>query len=215
MKMNERGGLNVLLIPLILSVVFFFGALGFGIWAFMSRADYKNNSDQKAAAAVQVAVQKANTDKDNEFLQREKEPLRDYQGPDTLGNIQFKYPKTWSGYYKSSDKELSLVMHPKLVNGTDKGNYALRVEVVSNSYDKTVKALETNIKSGKLTSDPFRLDKVPSVVGIKVSGELSNSKKGSMVVLPLRDKTVRISTESEEFTGDFEGIILKNFSFSP
>ena len=61
---NEWGSMNTLLIPLILAVVFFFGALGFGVWAYMERSDYKLNSDQKAAAAVKVAEDKLSTKKD-------------------------------------------------------------------------------------------------------------------------------------------------------
>ena len=52
---DQRGALNGLLIPLILVVVLFLGAAGFGFWAFSSREDYKNNSDAKVAVAVTAA----------------------------------------------------------------------------------------------------------------------------------------------------------------
>lgn len=53
--LTQRGAVNVLLLPLILVVLFFLGAVGFGYWAFAEREDYKNNSDQKVAIAVAAA----------------------------------------------------------------------------------------------------------------------------------------------------------------
>ena len=47
--LDQRGAINALLIPLILVIVFFLGAAGFGYWAFSERQDYKNNSDAKVA----------------------------------------------------------------------------------------------------------------------------------------------------------------------
>lgn len=215
MKLNERGQINGLLIPLILSMLFFFGAVGFGIWAYMGMQDYKTNVDPKIAAAVKVATDKTKTEKDNEFLQREKEPLRDYQGSIALGSITFKYPKTWSGYFKESNTELTLLMHPKLVPGNDKSLYALKVEVLNRAYDRELGTLENGVKNGKMTADPFRLERLPEVLGTRFDGEIATEKKGSMVLLPLRDKTVKISVESEDFMEDFDNIILKNFTFSP
>lgn len=214
-SLGERGALNVLLIPLILSVVFFFGALGFGVWSYTERDRYKNDTDEIVKAEVEVAVDEAKTSKDNEFIEREKEPYRDYQGPDTLGRITFKYPKTWSGYTRDSNTELSVLMHPALVPGNDKSAYALKVEVENTAYDRVVASFEANVKNGKLTANPFRLETLPKVLGTRLDGELRNGKRGSVVLLPLRDKTVRITTESEDFVGDFNNIILKNFTFSP
>lgn len=213
--LGERGGLNVLMIPLILATILFFGALGFGVWAFMSRADYKDNSDKKSDVAVAVAVEKAKSAKDNEFIQKEKNPLREYVGSEALGSITFKYPKTWSGYSTEQGNESTLVMYPKIVPGDPKSAYALRVEIVNGSYDKILNTFDSNVKSGKLEASAFRLEKLQEVLGTRFDGEISTGKNGSMVVLPLRDKTLKISTEAEDFSEDFDNIILKNFSFSP
>jgi hypothetical protein len=215
MKLNERGEFNTLLIPLILATLFFFGALGFGVWAYMERQDYKENSDKKAQAAVTVAVDKAKSEKDNEFVQKEKYPLRDYSGPVALGSISFKYPKTWSGYFIEKATESTLIMHPKLVSGDEKSAYALKVEVVSGAYDKVLASMENNVKSGKLSASAFRLEKLQEVLGTRLDGEIASGKTGSMILLPLRDKTIKISTEAEDYQEDFDNIILKDFTFSP
>lgn len=215
LRQNQSGGLNVLLIPFILSVVMFFGALGFGVWAFMERGDYKDRSDQKSEAAVAVAVDKAKSEKDNEFVEKEKNPLRDYTGPVALGSISLKYPKTWSGYATDEANKSTLLMHPKIVPGDAKSAYALRVEVLPTSYDRVLASLENGVKSGKLSASPYRLEKLQEVLGTRFDGEIASGKSGSVVVLPLRDKTIKISTEAEDYLGDFDDIILPNFTFSP
>lgn len=205
----------MLLIPLIFATLFFFGALGFGAWAFMERQDYKDRSDKKSEAAVAVAVEKAKSEKDNEFIQKEKDPLRDYTGPVALGSVTLRYPKTWSGHFTEKQTESTLLMHPKIVPGDPKSAFALKVEVVTGQYDRVLTSLEANVKSGKISASAFRLEKLPEVLGTRFDGEISSGKKGSLVVLPLRDKTIKISTEAEDYLGDFDDIILKNFSFSP
>jgi hypothetical protein len=212
---NDSGAVNALLISLIFSVILLFSAVGFGAWAYSSQQDYKKNSDEKSAKAVAIAVKKTQTEKDNEFLEREKQPLRDYKGLAGLGSISFKYPKTWSATSKDSDSELSLIMHPLIVSTNDKSLYALRVEVINQSYDNLIKQQDANVKKGVVSARPYALPKLPNVVGIRFDGAVSKDKNGSVILLPMRDKTLRISTESQEFKPDFDKIILPEFSYSP
>lgn len=212
---NATGSMNVLLIPLILSVLFFFGALGFGVWAYIGMQDYKNNTDQKIEAAVAVANDKTSTQKDNEFLVREKEPLREYKSSSVLGDIVFNYPKTWSGYTQETDSTLKLLMNPGLVPGDAKSIYSLRVEVMPEAYSLALKKYENDVKTGKIKASAFRLEKLPKVLGTRLDGEISMGIRGSIILLPLRDKTLTISTESEEFVGDLNTIVLPSFSYSP
>ena len=212
---NEVGGLNILLIPLILTVLGFFGALGFGTWAYIERDDYKNNADEKIAAAVQVAEDRVSSEKDNEFVELEKNPFRNYEGPAVFGGITFKYPKTWSGYIEEDDNKMKLLLNPGLVTAGAKTKHALRVEVVGSSYDSELKDFDGKIKNGKVKAKAFRLEKLNDVLGARLDGEVGNGINGAMVLLPLRDKTIRISTESEEYVKDFNEIILPDFRFNP
>lgn len=215
MRLNQSGEVNALLIPLILSVTFFFGALGFGVWAYLGREDYKNNSDQKVEAAVAVAVEEAKSEKDNEFVEREKEPYRDYVGSDALGSVTFQYPKTWSGFFTEDNTKSMLIMYPALVPGNDKSLYALRVEVESTPYDKALKSYESDVKSGKLGASAMRLEKLPEVAGTRLDGEIQNGIQGSVIVMPIRDKTLKISVESSDFADEFDAIILPSLTFLP
>lgn len=215
MKKNENGAINTVLVSLILAILLLLVAVGFGSWAYMSRQDYKENSDKKSDKAVTLAIKETETKKDNEFLEKEKEPLRDYKGPAGLGSITYKYPKTWSATVKDSDSEMSLIMHPLVVPTNEKQVYALRVEVINQTYDKVVSQQDPNVKKGVVSATPYSLKSLPNVVGIRFDGQLTKEKNGSMIMLPIRDKTLRISTESQDFKGDLDKIILPSFSYSP
>jgi hypothetical protein len=95
-KRNQDGAVNGVVISLVLAVILLIGTLGFAGWAYMSRQDYKDNVDAKVSDAVVIAKQQESTAKDKQFVEKEKNPLRTYHGPDTYGGLTIAYPKTWS-----------------------------------------------------------------------------------------------------------------------
>ncbi|HSX46395.1 MAG TPA: hypothetical protein VLF87_00165 [Patescibacteria group bacterium] len=209
----------VLIISLTLVIILFFVAASIAIWAFMSRQDYKDNSDKKAAAAASIAVQQEDSSKEKEFLEREKQPYKTYSGPETYGSLSITYPKTWSAYVVQTDRSsipIDGYLHPNFVPGSQSGTaFALRIQVTSQSYDTEMKQFEGKVKTGTLKVSPVVLKNVPNVTGSRVEGEINIGQKDVMVLLPLRDKTIKISTESQDYVKDFDGVILPNFKFVP
>jgi hypothetical protein len=220
-RLSQRGAINVLLIPFILIILFFFGAAGFGVWAFMSRADYKNNSDQKAAAAAAKQDQATQASDATKYAEQEKKPFDTYIGPAAYGNITVNYPKTWSAYViengNSGGNPINGYFHPKFVPSvTDINNsFALRVQLVQNSYDSVLKQFQSQLTAGTVTIQPYSLPKVPSIIGVRVEGQIEAKKQGVMIILPLRNMTLQVYTESNDFKGDLDTNILPNFSFVP
>lgn len=218
--LNQRGALNVLAIPLIMLSILFLGAAGFGVWAFVSRAEYKDRSDQKAAAAAAVQKERTQAEDNARFAEESKKPYDTYIGPSAFGNITVNYPKTWSGYVvavQNASNPVNAYFQPKIVPSvTDpEYNFALRVELVQQSYDSVLGQYESNIKAGKAKIEPFKLAKVPSVVGSRIEGQITTRKQGTMIVLPLRNMTLKVWTESNDFKGDLDTHILPNLSFIP
>lgn len=207
------------IITIVVLVLLLLGTLGFAIWAYTGMMDYKANSDQKSAKAVAIAVQQESSRKDKEFVEKEKQPLKSYLGPDTYGGINLQYPKTWSGFVTQTDKGTTPIdgyFYPNVVPGTQSGtNFALRVQVSGQTYDQEMKAQEAKVKSGKVTAAPVVLPGVPGVNGTRFTGEINQGQKAVLIVLPLRDKTIKIWTETPEFLNDFDTIILPNFKFTP
>ncbi|MDL2342248.1 MAG: hypothetical protein QFB87_04185 [Patescibacteria group bacterium] len=219
-KHDQNGSLNSLLVPLIVVTLFFVGSASFAAWAFASRQDYKTNTDEKIASAVTLARQNESTLKDKQFAEVEKNPLRAYTGPQAYGSLVIKFPKTWSAYVDDTGNGSSVVdgyFHPGAVPSltSPSSTFALRVQVLSQSYTSVVTSFKGAEQLKKASVAPYALPLVPSVVGVRVDGAIKPNKTGSMIVLPLRDKTIEISTEGGEFGADFTNNILPNVSFSP
>jgi hypothetical protein len=219
-KHNQSGAVNGLVISLVLAVVLLVAALGFGGWAFSGRQDYKNNVDSKISTAVTAAKQQESTAKDLQFAEVVKNPLKSYTGPEAYGSLIVNYPKTWSAYVDDTGTGSSLVdgyFAPGSVPSATGQNsvFALRVQVLSQTYAQVLQSFSGQQQSGKLIVSAYALPKLPKTVGVKAVGQISSQTTVTMVVLPLRSNTLEIWTEGSQYLADFNNNILPNFSFSP
>lgn len=228
-KHNQDGAVSGVVISLVLTVLLLVGAIGFGIWAFGSRQDYKDNVDAKITQAVQVAKQQEDTAQAKVYAEKEKQPLRTYTGPDAYGSVQIQYPKTWSAYVDDSGKDSSKPVDgyfaPSVVPSisNDSSVFAVRVQVLGQPYADVLDQLSQDQQSSgdngsvPLKITPYALPKVPKTVGVKAVGTFSdkNNKLATMVVLPLRSQTLEIWTEGDRYQSDFNNYILPNATFVP
>ncbi len=211
----------MLLVPVIILALLFVGATVFGAWAFTSRSDYKNNSDTKAAIAVATAKQATQASDAKLFAEEAKKPLTTYVGPDAYGSVKVQYPKIWSAYVDTTNvsRPLDAYFHTDYVPSINsKSTYNLRVEVVARSYSAQMSQYGALVKSGKATAAPYAFPKVPSVTGTILTGTVfpdNITGSGTTILVPLRDKTLRVSMESPSYAPDFNTYILPNLSFSP
>ena len=218
MRVNQKGSVqsSAILVGL---VVLFLASSAFGVWAFMGRADYKNNSDRKSAAAVAAAKEEQKATDEAEFLEKEKQPYETFSGPSEFGSIKIVYPKTWELYVDvktaGSGTSVDGYAHPGYVPGVQSDTaFALRFQVIGADYASLLKQYESSTKNGTVTVAPFRAVLVDSVLGARIDGQITTKRTGSVVLLPLRDKTLKIWTESNTYTADFN-TVLENLSFSP
>ncbi len=223
-KHNQDGAVSGLGLSLGLTIFLLIIAIAFGGWAFVSRSDYKNNTDSKIADAVTIAKKQEGSAKDAQFLQDEKKPLRTFNGPEAYGSIKLDYPKTWSGYIDSKGNGSAVVdgyFYPNTVPAIGDPNsvFSLRMQVLQQPYSQALDQIKSYSSNKSIavppTITPYALPKVPATVGLKISGSLPNGKLGTMIVLPLRAQTIEIWAETNQFTPDFENIILPNLSFVP
>lgn len=208
----------VLISLLIIFILGFLGASGFGFWAFAQMNDYKNNVEEKVEAAVKIAKEEEGQVKEQEFLERSKSPYKKYSGPSTFGSVEVTYPKTWSATVAEtkSGTPVSGYFHPDFVPGFDSGTaFALRVEVIQQPYDRVMDGFASMVKKGTVRVSPYSAKRVPGVVGSRADGEILRGVNGSAVIFPLRDKTIKVSTLSRSFIKDFDNIILPNLLFVP
>jgi hypothetical protein len=220
-KHNQDGAVSAVTVSLILAVILLIAALGVAAWAITGRQDYKDHSDRKVAAAVAVAKQKESTAKDKQFAEDIKNPLKTYDGPEAYGSLKLSFPKTWSGYVSVAGSGGNALVDgffaPGVVpSATDQNSvFALRVQVVNTTYDQSLQSYASQQQAGKLTATAYALPKLPKIVGVKLTGQITEQKTVTMIVLPLRSQTLQIWTEGTQYLNDFNTYILPNFSFSP
>jgi hypothetical protein len=219
---NSSGG-NRLLIA-ILSVLLLL-AIGFGAWAFLQMQDYKNNSDKKATAAVAVAKKAQAAELQAQFEQQSKSPNKTFKGSATYGSVTFDYPKTWSAYVDSSNSSepINAYFHPNEVPGVQTNTaYALRVELLSTDYSQVAKQFDSEIEQGDVTAKAYVPPKLKGVSNVQpgtmFSGQINSqdsSQKGTILIIKVRDKTLQVSTESNDYLNDFNNTVLPSLSFAP
>jgi hypothetical protein len=215
---GERGELHLAVLALIFVSLLFVATAVFGVWAYSERQDYKDNVDAKIAEAVAVAKQETLAADQKKFDEAAKLPYKVFNGPDTYGAVSFEHPKTWSTYLDTSDSSnpVKAYVHPNVVPTVDDraNSFALRAEVVEDSYNSVAKRFDSLVKQGKVKVQPYKLAKLPDVAGLRVDGEIVTEKQGSMVFFPVRDKTLQVWTESKDFVKDYDAI-LQTLTFSP
>jgi hypothetical protein len=224
-KYNQTGSVLTLLLNIIL-IIALIGAVAYGWTLYQQNQDYKTKFDAKVKEEVTKAeaAQKAQLEQD--FTEREKSPNKTFKGPATYGSIQFNYPKTWSAYVDQSNGSTPIngYFFPDVVPSTTRNSqtptaFALRLELVDSDYDQIVKQFDSQITQGKLKAaayvPPKMKGKTDVQTGVRLNGEIEQNLSGSMVVIKVRDKTLKIYTESSKYLSDFNDIVLKNLTFSP
>ena len=204
----------------VLTLLFLLSSILAGIF-FMQMQDYKNNSDQKSAAAVETAKEQQKKELEMVFAEQSKEPTVTYTAPAALGGVTLSYPKTWSAYIdeKGTTQPLNAYFHPNFVPATtgsssEAFNYALRAQVLQQSYQTVADEYKDEIKAGKVTVTP--LTGLPAGgTGIRVDGEIASKKNGSLIIIPVRDKVLKFWTEGDQFKNDFNNFVLKNLKYNP
>jgi hypothetical protein len=197
------------------------GGAVFGFWAYGERQTYKNDTDAIVAREVETAKGEQVEEDALRFTEEAKNPLKPYTGPSSYGSISLLYPKTWSGYIDASgDGSAPFVafFHPDTVAALDgRGGpaVALKVEVLESEYSSVVKEREQKIESGELTAGAYAFPKRPNEVGIRFVGKITNEFVGTEILIPLRDKTIVVTTQTDQFLNDFNTYILPNFNFEP
>lgn len=209
----------------VLLCILLIAALGFGVWAFIGRQDYKTNSDQKAAAAVTSSKKQQAAELQAQFAEQSKSPNKSFQGSATYGSVSFSYPKTWSAYVDTSNSSepINAYFHPNQVPGINSNTaYALRVELVASDYAQIIQQFSNTVSQGTLSAKAYLPSRMSGVANVQPGtlfiGQINpndTTQQGKLLVIRVRDKTLQISTQSNDYSSDFNNIILTSLTFAP
>ncbi|HCM51787.1 TPA: hypothetical protein DIS56_01485, partial [Candidatus Saccharibacteria bacterium] len=196
-------------------------SLIFGGWAYSGRQDYKNNVDKKIAQAVETAKAAQKQESEKQFAEESKLPYKSYKGSQTYGSVSFNYPKTWSALVEESTSQpINAYFYPDILPSLEsKVALALRVELLTSDYASVASQFDSQIDDGSLKAIayiPPQMTKVANAQpGLKLDGQITSDFQGSMVIVKVRDKTLQISTQSNDFLKDFNDTVLSSLTFVP
>jgi hypothetical protein len=212
---HEQGAVSGSLIAIIGLIVLVLGCGGAAIWAYSNYNEQKTNVDGKISLAIATAKKEQGDVDEAKFAEREKEPNRQFVGPDDYGRVTFNYPKTWSVYEAKDvtqnggtyEAYLNPVSVPPI---SSVQQFALRVTIEQRDYDKVVSTYESFVKKGDLRTSAATSN---GNSGTRLDGNFSKDIRGAAVIYKIRDKTLTIRTDADTFKPDFENII-KTINFN-
>lgn len=217
------GGRKHSVIIVILAVLLI-GCLIFGGWAYSQMQSYKNDTNQKITQAL-AAAKTAQTKQIQDEL--DKTNTKQFVGSPTFGTVSFSYPKTWSAYVDttSQTEPINGYFYPNIVPGIQSGTaFALRVELLGTDYNQILQQFQSQIKTGAIKAQAYLPPKLKGVTnaqpGTLLTGPINNSsgkqtQNDSMLVIKVRDKTLEISTQSNDYLNDFNNVVLTSLTFAP
>jgi len=211
-KLNREGAVSLLIIPVVLLTVAVIVLCYIAVMYYGQMVEQRDKNEPIISKAVEEAKEAQKAKLEADFTAREREPLKTYTTPAEYGSVSLRYPKTWSSYValeKSSD--VDYYGHPNFVPAS-KVNYALRMSLIKNDYSTELKKYDVLVKKGELKATSVSIS---GVTGARLDGMLKKDQEGSLVIFPLRDKTLKVWTESKDFRTDFNDIVLKNLTFVP
>ena len=196
----------VVMVAVMSALAIIFG--GLAIWSYMQYTEQKNDVNGKIEVAVLNGKREQADEDEKKFAEREKEPNRDFVGPDDYGRLTFQYPKTWS-LHEATDitrgGNYEAFLNPgKVPPISNNQQFAIRVTIENKDYDRVVQGYASLVKKGDLRSSSTSAQ---GNTGTRLDGNFSNNIRGAAVIYKIRDKTVTVRTDADTFKPDFEKII--------
>ena len=217
MKSFQGGYLgNPLTVPLAMAALMSVVFAGLTVYFYAQSREVRQNIDDKVAAAIVEAEAGIRKQLQKEFDEKAKRPFDTYQASPVLSGVKIVYPRTWSAYViedPDGRRQINGYFHPDYVPTAKTGvKYALRLILEDGDYAKELKDYQRDIDSGSVKASPIR---VSGVKGTRLDGAIEKGVNSSMVIFPIRDKVLKVWTQSPDFLDDFNNTIVKNLSFNP
>jgi len=206
---NQNGDGSIVAIISLAVVVVILG--GVATWAIMSYNRERETVNQQIASAVEDARADQRAVLEDQFEEERNNPFRTYTAPSVFGGLSLDFPRTWNVYVEDGTRgrvQIDLTMHPEIVRDQQSEDdiYAFRMELQDRLFEQVNQSYQRDAERGNLDA---RAVTISGLEGVQYSGEVVRNKNGQLVVLPYRDKTIVMWTESNRFADDFEEILSR------
>ena len=175
----------------------------------MQYSHEKSNVDSKVAIEVAKGKSEQAESDQKKFSEEAKNPRIEFVGPSEYGRVSFMYPKTWSVYIEndgSNRGDYKAYLNPVAVpSASNKASrFALRLEIINKNLDTVLNDYQSRLKKGELTSSSTEFNGISAT---RIDGTFEKELRGSVVLMKVRDKTIRFSTDADTFKPDFQTIL--------
>ena len=197
-------GIGVLLL---IAIVLFF-------WAFSQWQSARADVEGEIAVAVNAAVEAERQAGDDRCAEQMKTPFMTLQSPVEYGPLIIQYPRNWSVFVESNTIGRNYVAYLNYPHVMPLGNdtrHALRVIQYDNirEYDTIIQRYNRLVDRRELSVQSFSVESTSGGVhtGLRYDGQFDKNIRGAAVIFKIRDKTVWLRTDSEEYLEDFNRIV--------
>jgi len=188
-----------------------------GFTTFKYYNDYtkqKTEVEAITAAAVESATSRLRDELNAQHEIELKSPYEVYAASAEFNTIAVTYPRSWSSYViakPGGNLQLDGYFHPGTVpdvRGDD--NKALRFTLERVNYADEVEDYQRDVEKGEVKAAAITVN---GAKGVRLTGAIEKDINGILVILPIRDKTLKIWTQSQAYADDFNDIIIAKLDF--
>lgn len=215
-SLNDHGEANLLVVMIIVLCLVVAGLGGLSLYYYSRMHTAVTTVEEQKQEAAGIAKEEQKKQDEADFIEREKEPYRLYEAPAVLGPVRVEFPKTWNVYAAEDEKaslQLDVFMYPGVVRAEKSTTdaYAFRLQLSRRLYPDTVAQYQKQVDKAVLNAQAVEIS---GIKGIRYNGQFKDNANGSIILLPIRDKTLLVWTESQVYIADFNQILTK-VVFSP
>lgn len=204
-KLGQSGGAGIVLVLLLLVL----GLGAFSGWLWLNGNG--ETPEQQLTVAVSEARRLQREEDQARFDEERQSPYRRYEAPDIYGDITVRFPKNWNLYVQDDSEkatEIDLYMNPDFIRiqaGVDTV-YAFRMQLNDELFDEQNQNFAEAARDGDLKASSIT---VSGLEGVLYDGEIAKGHEGLLAVLPYRDKTLVLWTESRQYADEFTQILQR------
>lgn len=199
---------------MILTIFLGFGMVLFGILAVVAYSDSNKihaTLDQRLKTATEDATKKQKAVDAEAYRKAAELPFRAYIAGVVDGGFTLQVPKDWSIYAQhgqlNAAVQLDLMINPANVDFNVGGvnTLAFHLKIVKMQLPDVVKTYDEKIKKKQVAGSGIT---VSGISATKLEGTIDDQRHNGVVILfPIRDKTMIISTDSHNYITEFNQIV--------
>ena len=198
-------------ISLILIIILGIGTIGFGLASILAFGKAHTATATLNSSTANAARSAANTQKeadDKAAIVANESPYRTYTAPEAFGAFAISFPKNWNLTVDLEDNDQSQVdmqLHPDMVRTVNNkiDLLATRVTLVREQMSDYLARFTSN---KKISQTPVT---VSGIAGMKLTGTFPDARTTTMIVVPVRDKSLVFTNEDTTYAAEFQTILAQ------